>query len=169
MCYSRFIKSASFLRLPAAALAIGDPDLVGIADSGPAGKEGAPRSMLARQVVLLTSSESSDPTQLLSRQQSTPGSPLAATLMSLPPSVANKRLTAWLSPLDSTLTKNRGAGVLWLTRHPTKSVCPERPSGVTDLSSLSVPRDPGHWAPITSYPPQPLSQIVHPHAPSLGL
>jgi ABC-type antimicrobial peptide transport system permease subunit len=36
-------------------------------------------------------------------------SPLAATRMSLPASVVNKRLTAWLSPLDAILTKNRGA------------------------------------------------------------
>src|SRR6266481_3210632 len=48
--------------------------------------------MLARQVVLLTSSESFHPTQLLSRQRSTP-----------------------VSPLTATLTKNRGRGVLWLT------------------------------------------------------
>src|SRR6266852_3286572 len=38
-------------------------------------------------------------------------SPLAATFMDLPASVANKRLTSWLSSLDATLTKNRG--VLW--------------------------------------------------------
>src|SRR5713226_3234341 len=37
-------------------------------------------------------------------------SPLAATLMDPPASVANKRLTAQLSPLDATLTKNRGWG-----------------------------------------------------------
>ncbi len=37
-------------------------------------------------------------------------SPLAATLMDLPASVANKRLTVWLNPLDATLTKNRGWG-----------------------------------------------------------
>ena len=37
-------------------------------------------------------------------------SPLAATLMDLPASVANKRLTAWLSSLDATLTKNRRGG-----------------------------------------------------------
>ena len=37
-------------------------------------------------------------------------SPLTATLMDLRASVANKRLTAWLSPLDATLTKNRGGG-----------------------------------------------------------
>src|SRR6266481_4685783 len=34
--------------------------------------------------------------------------PLAATLMEFPVSVANKRLTADLTPLDATLTKNRG-------------------------------------------------------------
>src|SRR6202165_1513465 len=38
-------------------------------------------------------------------------SPLAATLMGLPASVANKRLTAWLNPLDATFTKFRGVGV----------------------------------------------------------
>ncbi len=37
-------------------------------------------------------------------------SPLAATLMDLPASVANKRLTACLSPLAATLTRNRGVG-----------------------------------------------------------
>ena len=35
-------------------------------------------------------------------------SPLPATLVNLPASVANKRLTSWLSPLDAILTKNRG-------------------------------------------------------------
>ncbi len=39
-------------------------------------------------------------------------SPLAATLMDLPASVANKRLTAWISPLDATLTKNTGGPCL---------------------------------------------------------
>jgi len=42
--------------------------------------------------------------------KNSPVSPLAAPLMDLPASVANKRLTAWLSPLDATLTKNRGVG-----------------------------------------------------------
>ena len=38
-------------------------------------------------------------------------------------------------PLDSTVLKNRGRGSqLLLTRHATKHVCPERPSGVKDLS-----------------------------------
>ncbi len=52
-------------------------------------------------------------TQLLSRRQPASISPLAATLMDLPASVANKRLTAWLSPLDATLTKKRGVGVFF--------------------------------------------------------
>ncbi len=103
ICYNGFIKSTRFLRLPVAALAI--------ADSGPVGKEGALRTMPARQVVLLTPSESSAPTQLLCCQHLVRISPLAATLMDLPASVANKRLTAGLSPLDATLPKNRGVGV----------------------------------------------------------
>src|SRR6266568_4461813 len=61
--------------------------------------------------------------------------PLAATLMDFPASVANKRLTAGLSPLAATLTKNTGVGGLLLTRNPTKDFCPERPSGGRDLSS----------------------------------
>ncbi len=39
-------------------------------------------------------------------------SPLAATLMNLPATVANKRLTIKLSPLDATLTKNTGGAFL---------------------------------------------------------
>ena len=34
----------------------------------------------------------------------------------------------------NTYEKTMGVGLLWLTRHPTKGVCPERPSGVKDLS-----------------------------------
>ncbi len=74
--------------------------------------------MLARQVVLLTSSESFHPTQLPSRQQSTAVNPLAATLMDFPASVANKRLTSGLSPLDATLTKNRGWGSVIVNQLP---------------------------------------------------
>src|SRR6266446_10763507 len=66
--------------------------------------------MSARRVVLLTRSKSSALTQLLSRQHFVRISPLAATLMDLPASVAYKRLTAELTPLDATLTKNRGVG-----------------------------------------------------------
>ena len=66
--------------------------------------------MLARQAVLLTPSESSHPTQLLSSQHFVRVSPLSATLMDFPASVANKSLTAELSPLAATLTKNTGEG-----------------------------------------------------------
>ncbi len=65
--------------------------------------------------------------------------PLAATLMDFPASVANKRLTAGLSPLAATLTKNTGVGGLLLTRNPTKDFCPERPSGGRELSSRPTP------------------------------
>src|SRR6266404_1322997 len=71
-----------------------------------------PRASIG-QLVLLTPPKSSHPTSLLYRQQSAPISPLAATLMRPPVSVANKRLTRYLSPLDSALTKNRGSGVFW--------------------------------------------------------
>src|SRR6266850_3609555 len=77
--------------------------------------------MLARQVVLLTSSESSHPMQLPSRQQPAPLNPLAATLMDFPASVANKRLTAELSPLDTTLTKNRGGRGVMVNQLPLSS------------------------------------------------
>ncbi len=77
--------------------------------------------MCPRQVVLLTPPKSSCPTQLLSRQQDAPVSPLATTLMNLPASVANKGLTRSLSPLDSALTKNRGWGALLYSRAPSCS------------------------------------------------
>src|SRR6267378_8528723 len=74
--------------------------------------------MLARQIVLLTSSKSLHLTQLLSRQHFVRVSPLAATLMDFPASVANKRLTSGLSPLDATLTKNRGVGSVIVNQLP---------------------------------------------------
>src|SRR6266403_2060573 len=83
--------------------------------------EGASPFMRARPVVLLAPSKPPHPEQLLSRQQSTPISPLTATLMNLPTSVANKRLTQKLSPLDSALTKNRGWGALLYSRAPSCS------------------------------------------------
>jgi predicted Ser/Thr protein kinase len=58
--------------------------------------------MFARQVVFQTSPGYSHPTAL------PPINRLAATLTDLLASIANKRLTAKLSPLDATLTKNRG-------------------------------------------------------------
>jgi hypothetical protein len=54
---------------------------------------------------------------------------LVATLMALLVSVANKRLIEMLNPLNASLTKNRGVGVLLLTRNPKKDLYPERPSG----------------------------------------
>src|SRR6266403_5503150 len=72
-------------------------------------------------------------------------SPLSATLINLPASVANKQLTAKLNPLDATLTKNRGGwGGLWLTRRPTKGGCPDRPEAVEGRRF--------HRSPITSHP-----------------
>src|ERR1700693_5663634 len=66
--------------------------------------------MGARQAVLLTPPNFFHPKSLLSRQQFAPLTPLAATLMNSPASVANKRLMRCLNPLDATLTKNRGVG-----------------------------------------------------------
>src|SRR6266849_7001693 len=69
--------------------------------------------MLVRQAVPLTPSKFSGLTKSLSRQPVVCVSPLAATLIDLPANVANKRLTAWLTPLDATLTKNReGQGIV---------------------------------------------------------
>src|SRR6266404_3228267 len=83
--------------------------------------------MRARHAVLLTLSKSSAPIQLLSRQHFVRVSPLAATLMDLPASVANKKLATELTSLDSTLTKNIGGrGVLLLTRNLQKEFYPEQ-------------------------------------------
>src|SRR6266852_9589305 len=78
--------------------------------------------MRLRQAVLLTPPKSSHSSPLLSRQQSAPVSPLAATLMELPASVANKGLTVRLNPLDATLTKNREAGVFFPFWHALRAV-----------------------------------------------
>jgi hypothetical protein len=60
------------------------------------------------------------PRPLPSRQHRAPLSPLPATLMDHPASVANKRLTENLTPLDATLTKNRGRGAPYLSLRSTK-------------------------------------------------
>src|SRR6266446_174033 len=85
-----------------------------------------PLPMRARQVVLLASPKSSHPRPLLFRQHFIPLSPLAATLMDLPASVADNRLTARLSPLAATFTRNRGVGVLLLTKNPAQNLSPAR-------------------------------------------
>ena len=87
--------------------------------------DGASPFMCAHQLALLTPTKSSHPTRLLSRQQYAPISPLAATLMHLSASVANKRLTRFLNPLDATLTKNRGVeGVMVNLPSPCDSPLP---------------------------------------------
>ena len=70
----------------------------------------AQRTMCPRHAVLLIPPKSSHPSQFRSRQLSAPVTSLAATLMNLPASVANKRLAAGLTSLDATLTKKRGGG-----------------------------------------------------------
>jgi len=89
-----------------------DPDLLGPLIPAPVGKKDAPRTMHPRQTVVLTASNSLHLSPLLSRPQLALLTPLAATLMDFPASVANKRLTAGLSPLPATLTKNTGGGGL---------------------------------------------------------
>src|SRR6267378_6846018 len=66
--------------------------------------------MRLRHAVLLTSSKSSHPTQLPSRQHIVRITSLDATLMCFPVNVANKRLTVGLSSLDATLTRIGGRG-----------------------------------------------------------
>src|SRR5258708_4762560 len=98
--------------------------------------------MRPRHAVLLTPSKSLGLSQLLSRQHHASVSPLAATLMGLPASVANKRLTVGLSPLDATLTKNTGVRAsfpFWNSPHVTNV----RPSRLALASaSDSAPRLP---------------------------
>ena len=97
--------------------------------------------MVARLAVLLTPPKSFHPSQLTSSQQSALVSPLAATLMDLPASVANKRLTVGLSSLDATLTKNRG-GLLWLNGHSFGvTIAPRQPdsSNVSFFSHRPAP------------------------------
>jgi hypothetical protein len=81
------------------------------------------------RAVLLTPSESIHPTQLLSCQHIAPVTPLECALMEV---FILKSLKFFRI---NTYEKHRGWGLLLLTRHPLKGVCPERPSGVKDLSS----------------------------------
>src|SRR5467141_588136 len=105
--------------------------------------------MLPRQVVLLTPPKSSHPTQFLARPQSAPVSPLAATLMHPPASVANKRLTAGLSSLDATLTKNRGTSFKTdISPCPRAASCP-----LTPYLPFPIPASPPlHKSPVTKSP-----------------
>ena len=111
--------------------------------------EGASPLMASRRAVILTSSRFSHPTQLLSRQQSAPVSPLTATLMNLSASIANKELTENLSLLDSTLTKNRGEGGVMVNQlHPVS----QRSIALTKRPLFSVASTLFHF----SYPVSPV-------------
>ena len=68
--------------------------------------------MCPRQAVLQTPPLLICPSQLPSCQQSASVNPLDATLAGRLASAVNKRLTENLNPVDATLTKNRGVGVL---------------------------------------------------------
>ena len=82
-------------------------------------------------------------------------SPLAATLMDPPASVANKRLTVWLNPLDATLTKNRGVGTPSLVGgacQPAWASLPRSPSAFNcRLSTSSAPLSTGHGSRVTDH------------------
>jgi hypothetical protein len=79
------------------------------------------RTMLSRQVTPPTPSKCSYPVQLLSCRQIATVTPLAATLMDSLVCVANKRLTLRLTPLNATLTKNRGC---WATPIDVQALSP---------------------------------------------
>jgi len=74
-----------------------------------------------------------------------PLSPLIATLMAISVSVANKRLTVYLNPLDATLTKTRGWGPVMVNQPPCEryqsvTTCPERGRDWSD-SRISGSKD----------------------------
>jgi hypothetical protein len=83
--------------------------------------------MPSPRAVLLTPPVSVHPHQLPFCQQSAPVNPLEATLTASLASAANKRLTKEVSPVDATLTENRGA------RYPS-SLCPLPVLSVSALS-----------------------------------
>src|SRR5260370_42627877 len=87
-----------------------------------------PRASMG-QAVLLTPSKLSGPIQSLSRQHTAPVTPLESALVEV---FILKSLKFFRI---NTYEKHRGWGPLLLTRHPLKGACPERPSGVKDLSS----------------------------------
>src|SRR5260370_8916721 len=114
MFCNRLVRSATFHSLRAM------PARHAILLTEPAAKHGHPERAWRAEGSLLAASLPIPVrfTQLLSRRQPASISPLAATLMDLPASVANKRLTAELNPLDATLTKNQGVGYSSHSRTP---------------------------------------------------
>ena len=100
-----------------------------------------------------------------------PANPLESTLPRPSASVQSKPLAASRFPLESTLTKKPGVGLLlWLIRNPAKDFCPEehrdegplfnppwffcprRPSPARDLSSPATASPPQSSAPAASDP-----------------
>jgi hypothetical protein len=107
ICYNTSVKSARFIR--------------------------APRTMRARQAVLLTPSKSSCLTQLLSCKQAPAITPFRINTCK---SVSKQRtLTSFTI---NTYEKHRGEGVLLLTRNPKKDFYPEGAPRLKDLSSFPM-------------------------------
>jgi hypothetical protein len=79
-------------------------------------------------------------------------------------SVANKRLTVSLNPLDATLTKNKGVGVsVMVNQKSNKNHCSERPS---ERGSTSPRPCRGHESKVTSpcvaaFPPECYDLVFH--------
>jgi len=92
--------------------------------------------MRSRRVVLLTPSVLFHPRQLPFCQQPPSVNSLAATLTVHLASAANKRLTENLSPVDATLTKKRGVGVL----PPLRFLCALRVSPLDHVFLVSTPK-----------------------------
>ena len=105
--------------------------------------------MLTRRLVLQTPPKSSHRSQLLSCQHAVRVSPLAATLMNLPASIANKRLTVEISPLDSALTQKQGR--VKVNQPPDEGHSCRTTIGGEGPLSLSVPRGTGHPRTFLSY------------------
>ena len=117
----------TILRLPAAALAI--------ADSGPAGKEGAASFIMRpRRAVLLTPlSRSVHPAQLPSYNSPSPITPLESTLLQV---FILKNLKFFRI---NTYKKPRGGGQLWLTKIPSRCYLPKQQvPGVSSGSSAPL-------------------------------
>ena len=93
-------------------------------------------------------------------------SPLAATLIDLPVSVANKRLTVWAKPFRCNTYKKQGEGTkLLFTRNPTKASCRvcilECLEGSTYLSpAQSRGRKRGIFLFVTSLHPCPVASFL---------
>jgi hypothetical protein len=93
-----------------------------------------------------TPSTARHPRALLYRQHRAAISPLPATLTDHPASVANKRLTENLTPLDATLTKYRGLGVFLTFQRSNVLTCNDLRPNSLRCTFLATPH------PLTPYP-----------------